>query len=231
MSKELSTKGAVLAIVFQLAFLFIFIQGIIHSYRSHSKIDFFFSFFPPWGVVRGVEKYTHKSEINKSNDVDVKRASTVVLYIMSAMPETDEERKEFDKIVREAPEKIKSLPQDTVREVKKAAEMYARFLFAAARDMKSYFVKASKNEVLPIKWATECRPIMDSLIKLYGISDLESAYWEMDENMTIIRRRSKTSEQSLITSEDLAEVDRFAEKEVWRMRDIYRRIFKEEPNY
>src|ERR1035437_9719807 len=55
--------------IFSLVLMFLWGIGIVHSIKKHDNFDAVVSFFPPWGIYRGVESYWHKDEVTIS-DID-----------------------------------------------------------------------------------------------------------------------------------------------------------------
>jgi len=182
------SKESILSSILVIAFFSLWVSGVVHSYKKHSKIDFLISFFPPWGCYRGVESFFHKSPplspvtIRKENQKEV-------LALMIAMPENVEDKDRVNKSLTKMGDKISKYDNEEVNYLKDAANMYIRFHKNLGEDMKSLIsnLYTTYGSADISNWDSRCKPIMDSLISTYGVMDMRREYNQLQSDVTTIK--------------------------------------------
>lgn len=231
MKKEGILSSILLSILPYIIF-FLWGFGVIHSYKKHSKIDFVVSFFPPWGVFRGAESFWHKTP-DKYAKIDWNKRlegdGIILLTLLAAAPETGQQT-EMNDVLEDFSKRVLDYPKDKIEYLKDAAKMYYRFLDAVSVDMQKFCKETIDGKVSYqiSDWSVHCKPIMDSLLSIYKITEIRAGYDEMNSSLEEFKNQVQNN---TLSNEDadtfLRGMDKLDKANKTRIQRIYRMIFNE----
>jgi len=95
---------------------FLFVAGLIHSYRKHSSKDFVLTIIiPPLTIYRGMEMFWHKDEVEADNIDWDKRLSSDLrssIYLLTEGAYKDANIVQMNETTEQFSNKIKDYPKD-----------------------------------------------------------------------------------------------------------------------
>lgn len=176
----------VLGTLFGLAFTFLYVAGSIHSCNKH-KDDEDIVRYSPFAVYRGAEMFWH----DDFKGVDWERRQKEDAFILFQMMTTPygEAPETVNAEIDKFREKIKGYPKSRVNFLKNSGRVYSRFISTVNKEIRSYLdsLEAGLYQFNSKGWNTESLALEDSIITIYGITELRGASSQIDSTMIKIR--------------------------------------------
>lgn len=212
----------ILSYVLYFCLLLLWVMGIIHSYKDHSKIDFAASFIPPWGWYRGVESFWHKDK--STSDLDLPNDMKMACELLGDNNDTQDQSDINNKIEKFAI-KIKKYPPYELLTIKNAASSYIRYNWYAASDLIEAYKRVSNGETVIFQESNNTKLVYDSLHDYYKFVDIEIVKSVMDSSTQHLSPEYFDTEKLKDGIQQMKELQR---NKFESLKDAYYKIFGEQ---
>jgi hypothetical protein len=236
MKRIYKALGSIFGLLITIGVMFLWVRGLKHSYSKHDKFDFVVSFFPPWGIFRGVESFWHHDK-NKFADVDWKKRLgsdlRTTIYFITEGSYKDANVYEINENIEQFSDKIKEYPKEKLQYLRDGSRKYIEYTLSATKDGIGSVIAYYDKGIYDTSFSETTHNLKQILLSNYELSDIISP---LEIKLAEVAAKMNETKLSEISAKDLKEmkekfntqVNTFLLKNEADMKRIFKNIFNEE---